>query len=182
LAALAAGAGPAGIQAAIDAFQPAAHRLETIAMINGVEYVNDSKATNVDAVRRGLECFRSPVVLIMGGVDKGGDFSLLEDAVRRHGRGLVLLGDSRDALRSALGGLLPTREVASMREAVEAAQAMAAAGDAVLLAPGCASFDRYANYQERGDDFRRAVKQLKPEPNDASSPSVDADSGKDRNR
>jgi UDP-N-acetylmuramoylalanine--D-glutamate ligase len=182
LAALAAGAGPAGIQAAIDAFQPAAHRLETIAMINGVEYVNDSKATNVDAVRRGLECFRSPVVLIMGGVDKGGDFSLLEDAVRRHGRGLVLLGDSRDALRSALGGLLPTREVASMREAVEAAQAMAAAGDAVLLAPGCASFDRYANYQERGDDFRRAVKELKPEPNDASSPSVDADSGKDRNR
>ena len=181
LAALAAGARPTGIQAALDAFRPAAHRLETIATVNGVEYVNDSKATNVDAVRRGLECFQSPVVLIMGGVDKGGDFSLLKDTVRRHGRGLVLLGDSRDALRAALGALVPTREAASMREAVQTAQAMAAAGDAVLLAPGCASFDRYANYQERGDDFRRAVTALMPAPGDASSASGGADAEKERN-
>jgi UDP-N-acetylmuramoylalanine--D-glutamate ligase len=161
LAALAAGASPAGIQAALNAFMPAAHRLETIARIGGVEYVNDSKATNVDAVRRGLACFRSPVVLIMGGVDKGGDFGLLADVVRRRGRGLVLLGASRDALRAALGGLLPTREAASMREAVRAARSLAAAGDAVLLAPGCASFDLYPNYQARGEDFRRAVLELK---------------------
>ncbi len=182
LAALSAGADPAGIQAALDAFRPAAHRLETIATINGVEYVNDSKATNVDAVRRGLECFRSPVVLIMGGVDKGGDFSLLRDAIRCRGRGLVLLGGSRDALRAALGGLLPTREAASMQDAVQAAQDMAVAGDAVLLAPGCASFDRYANYQERGDDFRRAVEALKPAPNDAPPASAIADADKDKDR
>jgi UDP-N-acetylmuramoylalanine--D-glutamate ligase len=177
LAALAAGAHPEGIQAALDAFLPAAHRLETIATIDGVEYVNDSKATNVDAVRRALESFSSPVVLIMGGVDKGGDFNLLQDVVRRRGRGLVLLGGSRDILRAALGGLLPTREAAGMREAVHAAQAMAAAGDAVLLAPGCASFDRYANYQERGEDFRRAVMELKTSLSPAAAA---AGAGRDR--
>jgi UDP-N-acetylmuramoylalanine--D-glutamate ligase len=177
LAALAAGASPAGIQAALGAFRPAAHRLETIAVVEGVEYVNDSKATNVDAVLRALECFRSPVVLIMGGVDKGGDFGRLRDPLRRGGRGLILMGGSRDALRAALGGVLPTREVASMRAAVQAAREMAVAGDAVLLAPGCASFDLYANYQERGEDFRRAVLDLKetPDPPSTASPAGDAD-------
>jgi UDP-N-acetylmuramoylalanine--D-glutamate ligase len=162
LAALAAGASPAGIQSALDAFTPGAHRLETVAVIDGVEYVNDSKATNVDAVRRALECFAAPVVLIMGGVDKGGDFGLLRDEVRRRGRGLVLLGAGREALRAALGGLVPTREADSMPAAVQAARALAVDGGAVLLAPGCASFDLYANYQERGEDFRRAVLALRP--------------------
>jgi UDP-N-acetylmuramoylalanine--D-glutamate ligase len=161
LAALAAGAVPDGIQQALAAFSPAPHRLETIATVDGVEYVNDSKATNVDAVRRGLECFGAPVVLIMGGVDKGGDFELLQDAVARRGRGLVLLGGARERIRASLGGLVPTHLAASMRQAVQTARKMAAAGDVVLLAPGCASFDRYANYQERGDDFRREVLQLK---------------------
>jgi len=180
LAALAAGATPAGIQAALNAFTPAAHRLETIARIRGVEYVNDSKATNVDAVRCALECFSSPVVLIMGGVDKGGDFGRLEEVVHRRGRGLVLLGGSRNALRAALGGLLPTREADSMREAVQAARAMAVAGDAVLLAPGCASFDLYANYQERGEDFRRAVEELESGEHHAfpASRVEDADEGR----
>jgi UDP-N-acetylmuramoylalanine--D-glutamate ligase len=177
LAALAAGAPPAGIQAALGAFRPAPHRLETIAVVHGVEYVNDSKATNVDAVLRALECFRSPVVLIMGGVDKGGDFGRLRDPLRRGGRGLILMGGSRDALRAALGGVLPTREVATMRAAVQAAREMAVAGNAVLLAPGCASFDLYANYQERGEDFRRAVLDLKetPDPPSTASPTGDAD-------
>jgi len=123
--------------------------------------VNDSKATNVDAVRRGLDCFGGRVVLIMGGVDKGGDFGQLRDAVRKRGRALVLLGGAGDLIRAALSGLVPTQEAASMRQAVQAAREMAAAGDAVLLAPGCASFDLYANYQERGDDFRREVMRLK---------------------
>jgi UDP-N-acetylmuramoylalanine--D-glutamate ligase len=161
LAALAAGAVPDGIQRVLATFTPAPHRLETIATVDGVEYVNDSKATNVDAVRRGLECFGERVVLIMGGLDKGGDFGLLRDAVRSRGRALVLLGGGRDRIRAALGGLVPTREAASMRQAVHAAREMAAAGDVVLLAPGCASFDLYANYQERGDDFRREVLRLK---------------------
>jgi UDP-N-acetylmuramoylalanine--D-glutamate ligase len=101
------------------------------------------------------------VVLIMGGVDKGGDFGLLRDAMRSRGRALVLLGGAHDRIRAALGGLVPTREAMSMREAVHAAREMAGVGDVVLLAPGCASFDLYANYQERGDDFRREVLRLK---------------------
>jgi UDP-N-acetylmuramoylalanine--D-glutamate ligase len=161
LAALAAGAVPDGIQRVLTTFTPAPHRLETIARVAGVEYVNDSKATNVDAVRRGLECFGASVVLIMGGVDKGGDFGLLRDAVRNRSRALVLLGGARDRIQAALGGLVPTRVARSMRQAVQAAREMAAPGDVVLLAPGCASFDLYANYQERGDDFRREVLQLK---------------------
>jgi UDP-N-acetylmuramoylalanine--D-glutamate ligase len=168
LAALSAGASPTGIQAALNAFRPAAHRLETIAVIRDVEYVNDSKATNVDAVLRALECFASPVVLIMGGIDKGGDFGLLRQAVQQRCRALILLGGSRDTLRAALGGLRPTREVATMRDAVHAAQALADAGDTVLLAPGCASFDLYANYQERGEDFRRTVLELEAGRSDAS--------------
>jgi UDP-N-acetylmuramoylalanine--D-glutamate ligase len=168
LAALSAGASPTGIQAALNAFRPAAHRLETIAVIRDVEYVNDSKATNVDAVLRALECFASPVVLIMGGIDKGGDFGLLRQAVQQRCRALILLGGSRDTLRAALGGLRPTREVATMRDAVHAAQALADAGDTVLLAPGCASFDLYANYQERGEDFRRTVLELEAGRPDAS--------------
>ncbi|MGE5258951.1 MAG: UDP-N-acetylmuramoyl-L-alanine--D-glutamate ligase [Hyphomicrobiales bacterium] len=161
LAALVAGAGPEGIQRVLDTFAPARHRLEAIATVDGVKYVNDSKATNVNAVRRGLECFGGGVVLIMGGVDKGGDFGLLRDAVRSRGRALILLGGTHDRIRAALGRLVPTREAMSMREAVQAAREMAAAGDVVLLAPGCASFDLYANYQERGDDFRREVLRLK---------------------
>jgi UDP-N-acetylmuramoylalanine--D-glutamate ligase len=160
LAALAAGGGPAGLQTVLNTFAPAPHRLEAIATVDGVEYVNDSKATNVDAVRRGLECFGGRVVLIMGGVDKGGDFGRLRDSLRARGRALVLLGGAKDRIRAALGGLVPTAEAASMRQAVQAAREMAAAGDVVLLAPGCASFDLYANYQERGDDFRREVMRL----------------------
>jgi UDP-N-acetylmuramoylalanine--D-glutamate ligase len=160
LAALAAGASTAGIQAALCSFRAAPHRLETIGTVDGVEYVNDSKATNVDAVLRALECFDSPVVLIMGGLDKGANFGLLASAVRRQGKALVLVGAAREKIRSALGALLPTHDVASMGDAVRTAAGLAAPGDVVLLAPGCASFDMYANYQERGENFRREVQRL----------------------
>jgi UDP-N-acetylmuramoylalanine--D-glutamate ligase len=160
LTALAADATAAGVQTALNAFAPRPHRLETIARVAGVEYVNDSKATNVDAVRRALESFDTHVVLIMGGVDKGGDFGLLRDAVCRRGRALILLGATRERIRQALGGLMPEAEASSMRSAVTAAAELAEPGDVVLLAPGCASFDLYANYQERGEDFRREVMRL----------------------
>jgi UDP-N-acetylmuramoylalanine--D-glutamate ligase len=160
LAALAAGATPAGVQETVDTFAPAPHRLETVATVAGVEYVNDSKATNVDAVRRGLECFDRPLVLIMGGSDKGGDFHGLRQAVRARAKALVLVGGARQPIRAALGDLLETHEVERMDEAVRRAAQLAAPGDVVLLARGCASFDLYANYQERGEDFRRAVQRL----------------------
>lgn len=170
LAALAAGATLEGIRSVLKTFRPAPHRLETIATVRGVDYVNDSKATNVDAVLRALECFGAPVVLIMGGLDKGADFRLLADAVRRRSKALILVGAATETIRSALGGLVPTVAARSMRAAVHTAAARAASGDVVLLAPGCASFDMYANYQERGDDFRREVLRLEADDREADAP------------
>jgi len=160
LAALAAGASPLGIQQALSAFAPLPHRIESVAVVNGVEYVNDSKATNVDAVLRALDCFATPVVLIMGGLDKGGNFRLLETAVRRRAKALVLVGSASDTIRAALGGLVPTVQAPDMAAAVGAAAGRAVSGDVVLLSPGCASFDMYPNYQARGEDFRQAVQRL----------------------
>jgi UDP-N-acetylmuramoylalanine--D-glutamate ligase len=131
-----------------------------VAVVNGVEYVNDSKATNVDAVLRALDCFTTPVVLIMGGLDKGGNFGLLETAVRRRAKALVLVGKASDTIRAALGGLVPTVQAPDMAAAVGTAAGRAVSGDVVLLSPGCASFDMYPNYQARGEDFRQAVQRL----------------------
>jgi UDP-N-acetylmuramoylalanine--D-glutamate ligase len=160
LAALVAGATAAGIQQALDSFTPLPHRLETVASVGGVAYVNDSKATNVDAVLRALDCFEGPLVLIMGGLDKAGDFTQLAPAVRRHVKTLILIGAAREKIRAALTGTVPVHDAADMEAAVRAAAAASAAGDSVLLAPGCASFDMYANYQARGDDFRDIVMRL----------------------
>ncbi len=160
LAALAAGATPEGIQAALNAFAGLPHRLEPVGSLAGVAFVNDSKATNVDAVRRALESFATPVILIMGGLDKGGHFGLLADPVRSRVKALVLIGAAAPAIRAALGGLVPTVPAADMAAAVRAAAERAAAGDVVLLAPGCASFDMYTDYEARGEDFRRRVRAL----------------------
>jgi UDP-N-acetylmuramoylalanine--D-glutamate ligase len=160
LAALAAGATWEGIQAAVNSFQPTAHRIEFVARIDGVSYYNDSKATNVDAVARALESFPHPVVLIMGGRDKGGDFRALTEHVRRHAKHLILTGEAAEQIYTVLGHQLPSRLAPSMPEAVRTAHELAVAGDDVLLSPGCASFDRYTNYAERGEDFRRAVMAL----------------------
>ncbi len=160
LAALAAGASPEGVQAALAGFSGLPHRLEHVGRVNGVDFVNDSKGTNVDAVRRALECYGTPVVLIMGGLDKGGNFALLTEAVRRRVKALVLMGKATGIIRAALGGLVPTVAAADMAVAVRAAAEQAAPGETVLLSPGCASFDQYPNYEARGEDFRRAVRSL----------------------
>ena len=130
-------------------------------MINGVEFFNDSKATNVDAVVRAVECFNAPVVLIMGGLDKGGNFRELREVVARHTRKLIVMGRAANLIRKALEDITATSEADSMADAVRQAYEAGNAGDAVLLSPGCASFDMYDNYAQRGDDFRRSVKQLK---------------------
>ena len=160
LAALAAGAAPKGIQAALNSFPGLPHRLEPVGNVDGVAFVNDSKATNVDAVRRALESFAASVVLIMGGLDKGGDFSLLADPVRTRVKALVLIGAAAPAIRAVLGGLVPTVTAADMGAAVRAAAQVAAAGEVVLLSPACASFDMYTDYEARGEDFRRSVQAL----------------------
>ena len=161
LAALAVGARPQAIQDTLDHFKGSAHRLEYIDVINGVEFFNDSKATNVDAVVRAVECFNAPVVLIMGGLDKGGNFRELREVVARHTRKLIVMGRAADLIRKALEDITATSEADSMADAVRQAYEAGNAGDAVLLSPGCASFDMYDNYAQRGDDFRRSVKQLK---------------------
>ena len=130
--------------------------------IRGVRFVNDSKATNVDAVKRALECFEHPVILIMGGQNKKGDFSQLKTAVRDHVKALVAMGEARDEIVTALAGdpehgIL---EAGSMPEAVEKALDAAEAGETVLLSPACASFDMFDSYAQRGDRFRQAVEGL----------------------
>jgi UDP-N-acetylmuramoylalanine--D-glutamate ligase len=161
LAALAAGGNLAGIQKTLDHFKGLAHRLEQVATINGVPYYNDSKATNVDGVLRALDSFSKPILLLMGGRDKGSNFSVLQDRIRAHAKELIVMGESAEAIRSALGQLLPTKTAASMQEAVTMAFQDADPEDVVLFSPGCASFDWYNNYAERGDDFRGAVEELK---------------------
>jgi UDP-N-acetylmuramoylalanine--D-glutamate ligase len=161
LAALAAGATLDGIQKALDYFKGLAHRLEHVATINEVNYYNDSKATNVDGVLRALECFSKPVLLLMGGRDKGGNFKVLQDSIRRYAKELIVMGDAAESIRSILGQQTVTKVAASMQEAVKTAFQDAEPRDVVLLSPGCASFDWYSNYAERGDDFRRAVENLK---------------------
>ena len=161
LAALASGATLNGIQKALDHFKGLPHRLEHVATINAVDYYNDSKATNVDGVLRALECFSKPVVLLMGGRDKGGDFKMLQESIRNHAKELIVMGEAAESIRSALGQQTRTKVAASMQEAVTTAFQDAQPQDVVLLSPGCASFDWYSNYAERGDDFRRAVEKLK---------------------
>ena len=161
LAALAAGAKLEGIQNTLDQFKGLAHRLEHVATIKAVQYFNDSKATNVDNVASALACFSKPVLLIMGGRDKGGDFKALEGLIRKHVKEIIVMGEATEAIRSALGQLKPTNVATSMQDAVSTAYQNAEPEDVVLLSPGCASFDWYSNYAERGDDFRRVVKEIK---------------------
>jgi UDP-N-acetylmuramoylalanine--D-glutamate ligase len=161
LAALAVGATPNGVQSALDNFRGSAHRLECIATMDRVSYFNDSKATNVDAVVRALECFSQPVVLIMGGRDKGSDFSVLVPAIKQHVKTLIVMGEAAHQIKAALGQSVSLKMATSMKDAVTKAYRTAQPADVVLLSPGCASFDMYANYARRGDDFRQEVNTLK---------------------
>jgi UDP-N-acetylmuramoylalanine--D-glutamate ligase len=160
LAALASGGSVEGVRAAVAEFKGLPHRLEHIATRNGVVYFNDSKSTTPDSVVRALESFSRPVVLIMGGRDKGNDFSPLKNRIGRQVKHLIVLGEAGAKILSTLGRQVPTCMADSMTSAVFQASQKAAAGDAVLLSPGCASFDMYPNYAERGRDFTEQVKKL----------------------
>jgi UDP-N-acetylmuramoylalanine--D-glutamate ligase len=157
LAALAFGVGPDDIQAGLAGFEGLAHRIAPVAAKGGVRFFNDSKATNIDAVAKALEAFEAPVVLIMGGRNKGYRFSVLADAVREHVRELLVIGESAPEIMDDLGQVVPSRVCSDMTEAVRMAATLASPGDVVLLSPGCASFDMYKNYKDRGDAFCKAV-------------------------
>jgi UDP-N-acetylmuramoylalanine--D-glutamate ligase len=161
LTALAAGASPKTVQQALNRYQGAAHRLEHIDTIHGVDFFNDSKATNVDAVIRAVESFSKPVVLIMGGLDKGGNFQALREVLARHAKKLIVMGKAADLIQSTLEDTVPTISVASMADAVKQAYRVVSPDNVILLSPGCASFDMYDNYAQRGEDFRKAVENFK---------------------
>lgn len=161
LAARLAGADRAAVARAIAAFEGLPHRLQTVAERDGVRYVDDSKATNVDAVVQALTAFAAPVVLIAGGREKGGDYDRLRPLVAERVRALVVLGETAEALATALGPACRGRvqRARDMTGAVAQARAAARPGDVVLLAPACASFDMFTDYAARGDAFAAAVRE-----------------------
>ena len=148
------------IQKTLEDFPGLEHRLEFVREKDGVRYYNDSKGTNVGAVVKSLASFAGPVILLAGGVDKGGDYGPLADAVRAKVRRLVLFGAARGQIARALGALTETVSVEDLRAAVRAAAADARAGDVVLLSPACSSFDQFRNYAERGTAFKNLVREL----------------------
>lgn len=164
LAALAAGGNVGGIESALRDFKGLPHRLESVGSVAGVRYIDDSKATNTDAVLRALDAFDSPVVLIMGGRDKGGGYGVLKDGVKRKVKGLVLIGDAKEAIAGELGDCCDrVSKESSMAAAVRRAHEWASPGDVVLLSPACSSFDMFENYAHRGEAFRNAVAKLAEE-------------------
>ncbi|MBW2217875.1 MAG: UDP-N-acetylmuramoyl-L-alanine--D-glutamate ligase [Deltaproteobacteria bacterium] len=161
LATLSVGGNIDGIMAAVKNFAGLPHRLEYVATIDDVQYFDDSKATNIGAVIRALETFKNPLILIMGGRDKGGDYSLLNELIKKHARLLVLTGEAADKIENVLGDIVQTIRTDSLDEAVLTASKAANPGDAVLLSPACSSFDMFENYHMRGEAFCHAVKKLK---------------------
>ncbi len=150
------------VRESLATFEGVPHRLESVREFEGVRYINDSKATNVNAVWYALESFeREKVVLIAGGRDKGNDYATLRPLVREKARAVVALGESSEKVLRELGASAPTAEAAgSMEDAIRRARRLAKAGDVVLLSPACASFDMFDNYEDRGDTFKRLVLSL----------------------
>ena len=149
------------IRESLITFQSLEHRMETVATIKGVTFINDSKATNVNSTWFALESMLHPVVLILGGVDKGNDYRILENMVKEKVKAIVVLGVDNQKIHEALGTFVPAiADATSAEEAVQKAFRFAAKNDVVLLSPACASFDLFKNYEDRGQQFKHAVKEL----------------------
>ena len=147
------------MRAALSTYRPLPHRMELVRVVDGVAYVNDSKATNVDATVKSLMSVEGPAIVILGGRDKEGDFSALTPHLGGV-RCAVLIGEAKGVIRRALAGACELVDALDLRDAVQRARSAARAGDTVLLAPACASFDMFKNYQERGEVFRACVNAL----------------------
>ncbi|MEO8260190.1 MAG: UDP-N-acetylmuramoyl-L-alanine--D-glutamate ligase [Acidobacteriota bacterium] len=155
-----AGAAPAAMTAAVEAFRGLEHAMELVAEIGGVRFVNDSKATNVEAALRAIESFDRGLVAIIGGRFKGGDLGLLRQPLSRRARAVVAIGEAADLVRAALAGAVEVHAATSLAEAVATAYALARPAGVVLLAPACASFDMFDDYADRGRRFREEVGKL----------------------
>lgn len=155
-----AGISPEIIQKAVNRFEGLAHRMEKVRVLRGVTYINDSKATNVGAVVRSLESVEPPILLIAGGKEKGGGFSALVALVKERVKALFLIGEAKERLRNDLKGAAPIDEAATLEEAVQKASRASRSGDTVLFSPACSSYDMFKDYADRGEKFRKAVKEL----------------------
>jgi UDP-N-acetylmuramoylalanine--D-glutamate ligase len=161
MVAQAVGIADADIKNGLLSFCNAPHRLEKVVVLDGVTYINDSKATNVDSVYYALGSFDNPVILIAGGVDKGNDYSQIEELVKEKVKGLIILTPRFEKLKDYFTGIVPYIYVTQdVRDAVNQARIWAEPGDVVLLSPACASFDLFKNYEDRGNKFKESVRDL----------------------
>ncbi len=145
------------IRECLKSFTAIEHRMEMIASIRGVEFINDSKATNLNSVWYALESMKKPTVLILGGVDKGNNYQEILDLVKEKVKAIVCLGLDNDAIHQAFDGIVDVIDTTNTDDAVQAAYSFAVPGDCVLLSPACASFDLFKNYEDRGEQFKQAV-------------------------
>ena len=148
------------IREALEDFEAVEHRLEYVATVDGVRYVNDSKATNVNSTWYALGSMTTPVVLILGGKDKGNDYSEIEALVKEKARAVVAMGKDNSKIVSYFGGIVPVADTHSLEEAMTKCRELAKEGDTVLLSPCCASFDLFNSYEDRGDRFKAAVRAM----------------------
>jgi UDP-N-acetylmuramoylalanine--D-glutamate ligase len=160
LAALAIGCDPATLRSAVASFAPMAHRLQPAGEIDGVLYVDDSKATNPGAVEAALLAYDRPIVLIAGGKSKGTDFAELGAAIAVRAKAAILIGEAAGEIERAIAGRVPIESAATIEAAVARARALTVEGDVVLLSPGCASFDMFRSAEDRGERFAAAVAAL----------------------
>lgn len=149
------------IKKTLENFKGVEHRLEFVRELEGVKYYNDSKATNINSVWYAIKGFNEPIVLILGGKDKGNDYSLIEKDILVHCKHIVAIGSSADKIYSFFNGKIPVSKADSMEQAVEQARNKAIANDVVLLSPACASFDMFDNFEHRGNIFKKIVNSLK---------------------
>ena len=154
------GCEPHRIRRAVEEFKAVEHRLEYVTTIQGVEYYNDSKATNVDATIKALESFPGNIHIILGGKDKGSDYSVLKDLLRARAKRVYTVGAAAEKIESQIAGAVPVLRAETLEIAVKRAAESAAVGDIVLLAPACASFDQFESYEQRGRTFKEAVQAL----------------------
>ena len=150
----------ATIRESLRTFNALEHRMETVAFIRGIEFVNDSKATNLNSVWYALESIKKPIVLILGGVDKGNNYKEIEALIKEKVKAIVCLGIDNTSIHNAFDNIVPVLDTQNINDAVQEAYHLATNGDVVLLSPACASFDLFKNYEDRGEQFKNSVKAL----------------------
>ncbi|MGB8542126.1 MAG: UDP-N-acetylmuramoyl-L-alanine--D-glutamate ligase [Candidatus Acidiferrales bacterium] len=171
-AAYLAGADPGAIATGIKTFKGVEHRLEFVAEVAGVQFYNDSKATNVDAAVKAIEAFAGPLIVILGGKDKGSPYTALRELLRQRTRIAILIGAAADKIAEDLGDSVPLKIAGTLDRAVEIAMKNAQAGDIVLLAPACSSFDQFENFEHRGRTFKELVANLENQNQSAAGASA----------